>query len=538
MTNEEAARLLFAATREWRPDPAAPEQVKAARRALSRALWAQGAMGYPAPLGPTASDFGDPEMLSAWQDCCAAAAKGQATAGSVSQDAVYIVSQTRPQDSERVKDLKGLRTAATSEELGPFLKAGINSSWTLYVFDAVSGAAPGLYPRDAATAPNHTTAAGHAWAAALGVSITIAVLAFVTIGAHRTGLDASNGAVSPANLAPRLAETIRKTDPALTSHVATMADDTVQNGRLRPDDGGVWWQGAPKTSTSPERKPATATELDNLAKNAEKFATAAAQANGSQKAQAVGAAVGAAMREDPISRQRVVNLAGWWIGAAVTLLVLAAAVGYALWGSVVGVLIDSRNRLSLTRFQLVFWSVLVLSLFAVTSTFLIGASGSTVSLPTYPWEIWALLGISIGTAPLSGLILLNKTHQTAPQNAQEKIDLDPTATNNGRLEVKLGDNSWSFLDLFRGEEVSNRDEIDISRFQYFIITVVLMIVFVGLTGHEVWALGVTTSTNWAAWAKEHSYPALNETFIALLGLTHAGYLGTKALTKPDLQASH
>jgi hypothetical protein len=55
-----------------------------------------------------------------------------------------------------------------------------------------------------------------------------------------------------------------------------------------------------------------------------------------------------------------------------------------------------------------------------------------------------------------------------------------------------------------------------------------------LTAHALWDL--PAGLDWADWAKTKSYPALNETFIALLALSHGGYLAVKAFAKPDLTA--
>lgn len=554
MKNEDVARSLFAETKHWRDDPTAPDQVRGARRALAQAIWAFDGQGFAPQQEPTTTDFGDPATTAAWQDCFSAAGETQGTASTLSPKAVFILNQLRPQeDTALITQLPALRGATPSEEFGPFRLLGGGAPHALYVFDQLDGASKGFFPPRGAT---QQTPRGsrfrHAWLAALMFLIAVVGFVGVTYGAYRAGVSVSTAEVSVSNLSERLAQVVSKADPRLKRQAPGIADSVVTQAKLpgaisapettqvNPTGRAAGTTPAPTSSVKPAR---SAAEIETLAANAVTAAKAqvlaaaplsglsAAERNAA--AEAVASAVAEAVRTDPALTPRHVNLTGWWAGAIALLLIVAALVGLGFWGSLVGVIVDSRNRLSLSRLQLIFWSVFVLSLFAVTSTFLIGVTSGAVYLPQYPWEIWALLGISIGTAPLSGLILVSKTNQIPDAESQRLVDADPNATNRGVIEVKLGSSSWSFLDFFRGEELANRDEIDISRFQYFVITIVLMTVFVGLTASAMWTLGPLA--DWQAWAKSSSYPHLNETFIALLALSHGGYLGMKALTKPDLK---
>ena len=487
--------------------------------------------------------MGDQESFAAWQDCYAAVAEAKTTAAASTLG--YVVQQLAPQgDSGLIDRAPALASASTANEFGPFIFAGGGAPFHLYVFEGVEGVGPGLFPSKAPTLGRSSHSESkfrYAWLAAVIMLVCGAAFLLIAYAAYWQGADASPAIFSSDSLTNRLQAAVEDAEPRLAEDAGLIASQIVDDAKLLPTGRQAWWQGAVGNSDATQGG-ATLLQLDGLAiaaKNAAEKRTLAApalagvnEADRTTAARRVADAVDRTFRYDPVAVPQAVNLAGWWFAAIGTLMILARVIGKGFWGSALGVLIDSRNRLSLSRMQLVFWSILVLSLFAVTSTFLIGAAGSQAGLPQYPWEIWALLGISIGTTPLSGLILVTKSTQPPQPNAERDIMADPSATNVGRVEVKLAENGWSFLDFFRGEEIANRNEIDVSRFQYFVITFVLMIVFVALTGSELWAIQL--GQDWLVWAKTKSYPHLNETFIALLALSHGSYLGMKMLAKPDV----
>jgi hypothetical protein len=222
------------------------------------------------------------------------------------------------------------------------------------------------------------------------------------------------------------------------------------------------------------------------------------------------------------------NLVGKWGAAILAVVVMLAVLGWRLKRTLVGVLVGSRNKLSLSRLQMYLWTTLITSLFLITSTFLIGVAPLATILPTYPWELWALLGIAIATVPASGLILKPKQDQQPTLDALERSSVEDHV---GLLEQRHSPDSWSFLDFFTGEEVANANEVEVSRFQSFFITVVLAIIFVGWCSQIFWSLG--SSDDWSKWAAENSYPKLGTTFIGLVAVSHGAYLAFKGITKTE-----
>lgn len=533
MTKEDVAGILYRLTAGWRDTAnSEPSQFALARAALAGSIWSSGA-GFPAPSLPGPGDFGDPERQAVRTACWTAAS--QAAAGQ--QQNLFILRARIPQsDPELLAMAPALKDATTVGTFGPFVIDGSQNGHHLHVLDAPAGLAPGLFPPDPDTA---SPPPAKPRKALLFVGVLIAALLFAGLcyGAYGTGVSISSGATAPGGLAHRLAKAIVETEPRLEPEAAPLARDIVKAAKLIPDDHRAWWQAGPEPATGsaiPKRPPASEEQLALLAGAAAEHGTRMAAPRleklpGGGDAKKVGAVVARGFKRDPIAVRPTVTLLGWWTGATGALMLIAMLVGYGARGTVIGVLIGANPRLSLSKMQQYCWTILVLSLFGVTSAFLLGTTGGEVSSPTCPWQIWALLGIAIGTPPLSGLIITMKEGQEPPPNAKANLAQDNIA-HIGRIAVAHG---WSLLDLFRGEEVTNDGEVDVSRFQQVIVTIVLIIIFVAMTGQLI--SNLAAGTDWAAWALNSSHPKLSDSFLMLLGLSHAGYLVVKALPKPDVK---
>jgi hypothetical protein len=77
------------------------------------------------------------------------------------------------------------------------------------------------------------------------------------------------------------------------------------------------------------------------------------------------------------------------------------------------------------------------------------------------------------------------------------------------------DASW--LDMVSGEEVTNRDRIDVAKLQMLLFTALLVVGY-GFSIAQVLASATPEIT---------SLPAIDGGFLALLTISHAGYLGKK-----------
>src|SRR5579859_4063001 len=125
-----------------------------------------------------------------------------------------------------------------------------------------------------------------------------------------------------------------------------------------------------------------------------------------------------------------------WIVSLVLLASIVLIVGRGVTGRWFGFLIDERNKMSLSRFQAVLWSLLILSAFLAAA--LINLHLKLLSSPTdalaitIPAELLALLGIS-GTSLVGAQLILHAKSQKLEQ-----------------IATHLAANQADWYDMFKG----------------------------------------------------------------------------------------
>lgn len=95
-----------------------------------------------------------------------------------------------------------------------------------------------------------------------------------------------------------------------------------------------------------------------------------------------------------------------WVISAIVMGLALLGIGVWITGRPLGVLIDERKKFSLSRLQLALWSCLLISAFVAAS---MASDSMNISLPP---EIWALMGISVGSAAGSVIVKSTKANQT------------------------------------------------------------------------------------------------------------------------------
>jgi hypothetical protein len=219
---------------------------------------------------------------------------------------------------------------------------------------------------------------------------------------------------------------------------------------------------------------------------------------------------------------------------------LAVAAGLAAKGVWFGVLIDSRNRFSLSRTQQMAWSILLLGGLAVTSSFnailMPTTLGSALEfIPAMAGALWAALGINLVASPyLNALILDNKDAATAEQRPPDAALVSNMVTP-AALDVRSSPKQANWLDLMTGETVGTENQLDVSRVQHLIISGLLISVYLMLLAK----LMDSVSSEMIATAFKSGQvpfselPRVGETFLGLLMLSHGGYLVFKARKSDD-----
>jgi len=224
-----------------------------------------------------------------------------------------------------------------------------------------------------------------------------------------------------------------------------------------------------------------------------------------------------------------------WLWTLALLTVLFLYLGWLLSGRPLGILVNTRNLMSLSRFQLVAWSLVIISAFLTIAFQRIGVSGiaDPLQIPMDP-HLWALLGISTASLIGTPLILQNKAGQKADDG-----QIKAAAATLGENEQDIKDNSDGKLyanpriedarvtDMFQGDEIGNTAYVDISKVQMFLFTVIIIVAYCYQIYAMLWPHGLAkTDPNYVG-ADKLVMPVLSASVIALLGISHAGYLGSK-----------
>ena len=215
----------------------------------------------------------------------------------------------------------------------------------------------------------------------------------------------------------------------------------------------------------------------------------------------------------------------------VTLALIAGALavaGFAVCKRWDGIFIDKENRISLSRFQLVLWTVLLVS--ALLTAGLINAMPPAETQPLaieIPKEIWGLLGLGVFTAVAAPAIKsVERTGIPAPKAtgtpeaskvlmARQGLTDEPEYV--GRVLVKQTSRDARWIDMIYGD-YEGAATVDMSKLQQLVFTLLLVAAY----AMALWAkmLGTTAI---------HLFPAIDAGFLALLGISHTAYLADKKL---------
>lgn len=216
-----------------------------------------------------------------------------------------------------------------------------------------------------------------------------------------------------------------------------------------------------------------------------------------------------------------------WICCLAGLLGLLAFEGYMVRGRALGLLIDERNRFSLSRLQMTLWTVLVTTtLYVVFMTGVVRDSGTWRALDvTIDPNLVVLMGFSVASFIASPIALSIKARQPsdpvslektgAKLEAMQSLDRRPHA--NGRVLVKGTPDDARMGDLIRGEDVGNANVVDLPRTQMLVVTAVVFLSYSALVA-KLMAYGG---------AQIQSIPALSTTVLMLTLVSHGGYIAGK-----------
>lgn len=225
------------------------------------------------------------------------------------------------------------------------------------------------------------------------------------------------------------------------------------------------------------------------------------------------------------------NIKWVWTAIMVLLAAFIAVAGHGITGYWRGALIDSNNRISLSRFQMILWTILILSAYLTAVLINIHLEFHNATNIALDPSLWTLMGIS--TASLVGSPLLRgKKKSDSPATLSPPVDTEEERTLRllrdqgaddvvieGRVVSNVSPDQASWGDLFKGEDVSTAGHLDLAKVQMFYFTVITLL-----------AYGVVLGAAFGKIVKPiESFPELSSGILTLLGISHAGYLTAKAV---------
>jgi hypothetical protein len=223
-------------------------------------------------------------------------------------------------------------------------------------------------------------------------------------------------------------------------------------------------------------------------------------------------------------------------------------IGMMITGRPFGILINEMNVMSLSRFQMSLWTVVVLSGYTVAVLLRVHDKTITSALDLeVDWRVWALLGVSatsmVGAPMVNSTKKLEKpdektlvkassalnrqslaTRERGGQRQEGNKEIDPKKsienTSEGLIYGKESVQDAKFTDIFKGDQINNAASLDISKVQMFFFSVVISIsYFVSLYR---WIVDNPP-------AVLTSFPTVSDGVLAVLGISATGYLGWKGI---------
>ncbi|MBV9181215.1 MAG: hypothetical protein JO356_07880 [Acidobacteria bacterium] len=218
-----------------------------------------------------------------------------------------------------------------------------------------------------------------------------------------------------------------------------------------------------------------------------------------------------------------------WCVVAISMVVYLLFLGKWICGRPLGILVNERNLMSLSRFQMAAWTILLLSSFfcvALKRLHVLNSNPSAASLNiAMNWRLWALMGISATSLVGTPLLLSPKTAQSADPKVVDRAAKalnEPAAdiqeNSQGKLYSNPSVSDAALSDMFQGDEVGDTAYVDLSKVQMFYFTVIGIIAY----GY---ALYIAMGNIYPQ--EGFSMPTPPDALVALLGISHAAYLTSK-----------
>ena len=225
-----------------------------------------------------------------------------------------------------------------------------------------------------------------------------------------------------------------------------------------------------------------------------------------------------------------------WVLLAVSLVGFTAIAGHGIKGTWRGMFIDERNMISLSRLQILAWTVVVLSAYGTLALARIPEAPARALDVQVPETLLLLMGISTTSVVGSPLMKNTKRGQGSALKDEKRDEilenqrdgLSKKLRTEGRIVSKMSVRDASWSDLFTGEEVTNVAHLDLAKIQMFFFSVIIVLSYIA----AIWSLlspECASSVAQAECQSPDALPRLSDGAVTLLGISHGGYLVNKAV---------
>jgi hypothetical protein len=214
-----------------------------------------------------------------------------------------------------------------------------------------------------------------------------------------------------------------------------------------------------------------------------------------------------------------------WILEFIFLFLFFLVVGSLVSKRLSGILIDERNQMSLSRFQIVVWTLIILSAYLTIALARITAGVADPLAIGIDWQLWALLGISSASLVGSPLLLSEKKDRKSSPAEETRFDEITKEKNEnlqlfGKIPVRDSPNDALFTDMFRGDEAATFYNINMAKVQMFFFTIIAALSY----GFAILTLVINTDSSMI-----NNLPPVSPGLVAILGISHAAYLTNKGI---------
>lgn len=221
-----------------------------------------------------------------------------------------------------------------------------------------------------------------------------------------------------------------------------------------------------------------------------------------------------------------------WVVILVLMTAFAVLNGHGITGVWRGILIDNRNRMSLSRLQILAWTLVILSALVTSVLANVRLGSDTPMEVAIPQQLWILMGISAAAAFGAPALLGNKRPKLAdPEERRRTAEALMEQGNAAPLEEdpsivlrnpSIRDARWS--ELLKGDESGNAATVDLGKLQMFLFTFILVCGY-GAALYAMFRQGEFVT----------SLPAVEDGMNVLLGISQTGYLASKTTNVSKVQ---